>query len=120
MGLGVGKLAPAVMVGWVIPRWCLVDFVSHPFCAGFLEIRAWVEVVGSLGVGRGIEGHLLIATQFTAVRDKWLAGCIVMVENRPRQLNPGFIVVTGQCYSLHVIDMDGKKRQALLQLYSKN
>lgn len=51
MRLGVRKLAPALMVGWAIPRWCLVDFVSHPFCAGFLEIWPWVEVVGSWELG---------------------------------------------------------------------
>lgn len=47
----------------------------------------WVE-----GVGRGMEGHLLITVQFIASRDKWLAGCTVMVEKRPSQLNLGFII----------------------------
>lgn len=55
-----------------------------------------------------------------SVRHVWLADCIVIVEKRPRQLNPSFIVVTGKSYSPHTVDMTRKKRQALLQSYSKS
>ena len=73
-----------------------------------------------LRVGRGTEGHLLITMQFTALREEWMAGYTVMLENGPRQLNPSCIAVTGKGYSIYVTDMAGKKRQTLLQPYSKS
>lgn len=86
MGICVGKLAPAPMVGWAISGWCPVHFVSHPFRVDYKN-WSWVE-----GVERGMEGHLLITVQFIAIRDKWLAGCTVTVEKRSSQLNLGFII----------------------------
>lgn len=61
-----------------------------------------------------------ITMQFTALREEWMAGYTVMLENGPRQLNPSSIAVTGKGYSIYGTDMAGKKRQTLLQPYSKS
>ena len=68
-------------------------------------------VCSGLGVGRGTESHLLIAMQVTPLREERLAGCMVMLENRPGQLNLTFIM--GKGISLYVADMAGRKEADL-------
>ena len=68
-------------------------------------------VCSGLGVGRGTESHLLIAMQVTPLREERLAGCMVMLETRPGQLNLTFIM--GKGISLYVADMAGRKEADL-------
>ena len=80
-------------------HWILGNLVLGGVCSG-------------LGVGRGTEGHLLIAMQVTPLREEWLAGWLRGdAENKPGQLNLTFIM--GKGFPLDVMDMAARKQADL-------
>ena len=88
------------------------DFASCSCHTGFLEIWSWVGFVRVWELGEEQKAICSLPCKSPpSERSGWLAGCVVMLENKPGQLNLTFIM--GKGFPLDVMDMAARKQADL-------